>query len=163
MANATIIGEKEYFYLRSFEQHIVRDIFYYAASLDKHKLNLSDVKHLDIYYKNFGDTDKDMGMYVMIKNQVAAGIWVRDLGDSGFGYVKDNVPELVFGVKPKFRDQGLGSELMEHFLDYVKDRYKAISLVVESDNKAIKLFEKFGFNKVADEQSENIIKMLKEF
>ncbi len=163
MANATIIGEKEYFYLRSFEQHVVRDIMYYAASLDTHKLELSDVKHLDLYYKYFGDTDKDMGMYIMIKNQVAAGVWVRDLGNYGYGFVKDGVPELVFGVKPEFRDVGLGSELLEHFFDYIKDRYKAVSLVIESDNRAIKLFERFGFSKIIDEKNETIIKMYKEF
>jgi len=68
----------------------------------------------------------------------------------GYGFVDEDTPELTIAVVPNCRAKGYGAELLEALLDRARaDGYEQISLSVESDSPAVKLYERHGFETVA--------------
>lgn len=65
--------------------------------------------------------------------------------------IKDEAEIYDFMVAKKFRHIGIGSNLVAKFLDMCKEeRVRQVTLEVRSSNNAaIKIYEKFGFEKVA--------------
>ncbi len=64
----------------------------------------------------------------------------------GYGFLDDRTPELTIAVVPSRRGRGLGRDLLAALLEQARrDGYGAISLSVERDNPALKLYERFGF------------------
>lgn len=65
--------------------------------------------------------------------------------------VSDKQPHILsFAINEQYKRQGLGSKLLQFFIDYCKKaNYKHISLEVRKDNDpAISLYKKFGFQGV---------------
>ena len=100
----------ELFFLRSSEQHLAKELLFYAARLDEGGESLEDHPYLEQYERLFGSFNGDIGVYATVDNKIAGGAWVRLLAD-GFGLVDHDTPELVFAVKPEFRNQGLGTKI----------------------------------------------------
>ncbi len=89
----------------------------------------------------------DMGMVAEDGPPVGAA-WLRLLPeqDPGYGFVDDKTPELSIGVVPTHRGQGIGSLLLEALIEAARaQRYQALSLSVEPDNPARRLYERHGF------------------
>lgn len=85
--------------------------------------------------------------YYLVKNENGEkiGLW---------GIYTEKSPEEAwlgwFGVLPKFRNNGYGSEIMEIFIEFCKQHgFKRIRLYTDEvdNNKACKLYEKFGMTK----------------
>ena len=155
----------ELYFLRSSEQFIVKDLLIYAARLDESGETLEDHPYLKQYYRNYGNFNGDIGVYAMVDGKLAGGVWSRMLAD-GFGFVDTQTPELAFGVLPEFRNQGIGTQILNQLLDEVAKLYPQVSLAVREDNPAIKLYERLGFTKIEGSESTNIagsisFKMLK--
>ena len=69
----------------------------------------------------------------------------------GYGFVDEEAPELTIAVVPSRRGKGLGEQLLSALLDQArKDGFRAVSLSVEPDNPALRLYEKHGFRKVGE-------------
>jgi len=69
----------------------------------------------------------------------------------GFGFVDEQTPELTIAVVPSRRGRGYGDELLEGLLAQArKDGFAQISLSVEPDNPALRLYERHGFHKVGE-------------
>ena len=69
----------------------------------------------------------------------------------GYGFVDEDTPELTIAVVPSCRGKGYGAELLEALLDRAAaDGYEQISLSVESDSPAVKLYGRHGFDTVAE-------------
>ncbi|MGB4779455.1 N-acetyltransferase family protein [Microbacterium sp.] len=74
--------------------------------------------------------------------------WYRMLPptEAGFGYVGAGVPELIIGVRPIWRAQGVGRALLQHLCDHARTQgFGRISLSVEHDNFARTLYRSEGF------------------
>ncbi len=68
----------------------------------------------------------------------------------GYGYVSDDVPELAVAVFPEFRGQRVGSLLMGALLARARrDGERAVSLSVNRENPAKRLYARLGFEVVA--------------
>jgi GNAT superfamily N-acetyltransferase len=77
--------------------------------------------------------------------------WCRHLtaADPGYGYVRDDVPELTIGVVDSWRHRGVGRALLRAVLSVAHDRgLAAVSLSVERANVAAKLYASEGFRTV---------------
>ncbi|MEO7572641.1 MAG: GNAT family N-acetyltransferase [Acidimicrobiales bacterium] len=75
-------------------------------------------------------------------------VWWRFLpADSpGYGFVGETVPEVSIGVVAEARDRGLGTQLLEALIDEARQQaLPALSLSVEIDNPATRLYERVGF------------------
>jgi len=74
--------------------------------------------------------------------------WIRLFthDDHGYGFVAPHVPELSIGVAKEARGRGVGTALLEELLSRAGDT--PVSLSVETDNPAVRLYERFGFVRV---------------
>lgn len=66
--------------------------------------------------------------------------------DSGYGFVGEDIPEVTIGVIEDARRRGIGGQLLEKIIEMARSEgYRALSLSVESESPAVKLYEKHGF------------------
>lgn len=71
------------------------------------------------------------------------------VGYIGYRAIEENAEMMNFCVDPMYHHQGIGSEVLEYSINYLKDlNVKNILLEVRVSNQnAIKIYEKFGFRK----------------
>lgn len=82
-----------------------------------------------------------------------AACWFRlfPSDDHGFGFVAVGVPELILGVQPIWRAQGLGRALLHGVIAQARaNGHSRLSLSVESGNHAVQLYRSEGFQTVDD-------------
>jgi len=66
--------------------------------------------------------------------------------DPGWGFVAAGVPELAIGVVAGARGTGIGSGLLDAILAVAREQgYRALSLSVDRQNPARRLYERKGF------------------
>jgi ribosomal protein S18 acetylase RimI-like enzyme len=84
-----------------------------------------------------GEGDRDVG---------AAWYRVMTADDPGYGFVDGDTPEITIGVVPSWRRRGVGRRLLVALLEVARaDGHHALSLSVEHDNGARRLYESIGF------------------
>ena len=67
------------------------------------------------------------------------------------GFVAADIPELSIGVVPEARGRGIGSALLDALLALAQQQgHRAVSLSVDRENPAIRLYERKGFRAVSD-------------
>ncbi|MGB6299818.1 MAG: GNAT family N-acetyltransferase [Rivularia sp. (in: cyanobacteria)] len=95
----------------------------------------------------------DIGSIAILEsNQTPIGAtWIRlfNINNPGYGYINDQTPELSIAVLPEYRNQGIGTKLISNLLEIIKDIYPAISLSVSSENPALRLYQRLGFEIVS--------------
>ncbi len=70
--------------------------------------------------------------------------------EPGYGYVDEQTPELAIAVVPSKRGHGFGDELLKALLQKAREGgFAQLSLSVEPGNPARKLYERHGFEVVA--------------
>ncbi len=121
---------RELYFLRSSEQKIVTDMFKYAYP--------EKIDEILKYTEFFGFTTKDLGLYALVDNEIAGAIWSRRLNP-------DEAPTLSIAVVEKFKRSGVGSFMMEQFLQEAGAVYDEIKIDISTKQKAIKFYEKFNF------------------
>lgn len=142
--------EKALYFLRSSEQKIVTNMLQYAHP--------KEMQNPSIYTDFYGLTPKDMGLYALVNSEIAGAVWSRELKSehNAEGFVDENTPVLSMAVVPKFRGKGIGSFMMEQFLQEAAAVHTQIS--VSCDSHTRKFYEKFGF--VVFEKNNVLIKKL---
>ena len=99
------------------------------------------------YVEGFGRAG-DAGVIAEEGGELAGAAWYRLLpaADAGYGYVADDVPELTIGVAAGYRGRGVAGELLERLkARAAADGLRGISLSVEPDNHALRIYERAGF------------------
>lgn len=137
---------RELYFLRSSEAKIVKNMVQYAYE--------NSEENLEKYTEFYGLNKTDLGIYALIDNEIAGAIWCRTIG-------KDKeIPVLSVAILPKFKKQGVGIFMMEQFLQEVGATYSQISVDITHKPKAIKFYEKFGFEMLEDSDRLIMIKKL---
>lgn len=80
--------------------------------------------------------------------------------DHGYGFVDTETPELIVAVEKTHRGQGVGTLLLKGLIDQAGAWRQAVSLSVASQNRAMRLYERLGFEVVA-RQGESCTMVLK--
>ena len=81
----------------------------------------------------------------------AAWYRVFSADEPGYGFVDEQTPELSIAVVPSRRGKGHGERLLRALLEEAKrNGFEQISLSVEPENPALRLYERFGFEKVGE-------------
>ncbi len=123
---------RELYFLRSSEQKIVKDMFKYAHP--------NNSEELEKYTEFYGLSDKDLGLYALVDNEIAGAIFSRRFNT-------DEAPIMSVAIVPKFKKQGVGIFMMEQFLQEAGALYSELAIDISAKPKALKFYEKFGFEK----------------
>ena len=104
------------------------------------------------YLKDFGLKKSDSGFIAENeRHELIATAWFRlfDKSNKGYGYISDDIPELSIAVLKEFRGNGVGSKMLKALIEKARsDGYPSISLSVDHENIACRLYLKEGFKKV---------------
>lgn len=95
----------------------------------------------------------DLGVVAVAGHQPVGAAWVRFFSESdpGYGFVDAATPELSMGVARAWRGRGVGSRLLDALItDACEHGVTSVSLSVEADNYARRLYERAGFRKVGE-------------
>jgi GNAT superfamily N-acetyltransferase len=91
-----------------------------------------------LFCEFYGLSDKDLGLYALVDNTIAGAIWSRRLKPN-------EAPTLSVAVLAEFRGSGVGSFMMEQFLQEAATLYDEIKIDISCKPKARAFYEKFGF------------------
>lgn len=120
---------------------------------DKSIVNLSE---LQIYYKDFGSFKDDIALAADVKDKVIGAAWVRIMDD--YGHIDNETPSLAMSLFKEYRNLGIGTVLLNELLSELKIRgYLKVSLSVQKDNYAQKMYKKAGFKVIKENEEEYIM------
>jgi ribosomal protein S18 acetylase RimI-like enzyme len=95
----------------------------------------------------------DRGLIVLDEGFPVGAAWYRlfKADRPGYGFLDEQTPELTIAVVPSKRGRGFGDTLLAALLEQARaDGYGKISLSVEQENPALRLYERFGFRPVKE-------------
>lgn len=104
------------------------------------------------YVRGYGHPG-DHGVIGLLDGAPVGAAWYRLFSseDPGYGYVRDDVPELALAVQEHARRIGVATTLLTRLLaDATAQGLPAVSLSVEPENPARILYERLGFVKVSE-------------
>jgi ribosomal protein S18 acetylase RimI-like enzyme len=91
----------------------------------------------------------DAGVVAVTADGARLGVaWYRlfSAEEPGWGFIAVDVPELAIGVVAEARGRGIGSALLDALLALAQEqRHRALSLSVDRQNPARRLYERKGF------------------
>ena len=111
--------------------------------------NEADVP-LERYVAGWGRPGDD-ALVAIDEFQPVGAAWYRlfEQDEPGYGFVDDQTPELTIAIVPSRRGRGLGEELLTALLERAKAAgHREVSLSVEPDNPARRIYERAGFEPV---------------
>ena len=142
------------------EEYCLLDDFLYEAiyipdGIEPPPKSIIDSPELQEYIVEFGKRKSDKALVAEIQGNVVGAIWVRIMND--YGHIDNDTPSLAMSVNKKYRGLGIGTALLNQLLSVERlAGYSRISLSVQKNNYAVKMYEKIGFT-VVDEKSEEYI------
>lgn len=111
---------------------------------------------LQVYIEGFGTRDADIAFVAEVSGRIVGAVWVRIMDD--YGHIDDTVPSLAISLYKEFRSCGIGTALMSAMLGQLKARgYGKVSLSVQKQNYAVRLYRKFGFVTISENDEEYIM------
>ncbi len=137
--------------LKNQESDFLADMLYEAIFIpeghDPLPKEVIQDQSLSKYIESWGKDKFDIALVMEVNKQLVGAIWGRLLiaERKGFGYVDDSTPELSMAVKPEYRNQGIGTELIKAIAsEYQKIGVEYLSLSVDKANKASDLYKRLG-------------------
>lgn len=108
---------------------------------------------------SFGEKPDDYALVAEMDDTIVGVVWVGIRKE--YGHIDDETPSFSISLLKEYRQQGIGTELMKCMLDFLKKKgYKKVSLGVNKENYAVKMYEKVGFKVVGDGADETEYLML---
>jgi ribosomal protein S18 acetylase RimI-like enzyme len=135
----------------------VREMLYEAAfwRSDARRPDLSarplDVPELAVYVDGWGRTG-DRALIACQADRPLGAAWFRLFTEHahGYGFVEPGTPELCVAVVAAYRGRGIGSALLAVAMAQASlDGFGRLSLSVEPDNPAARLYARLGFQAVS--------------
>ena len=146
------------------EEYELLKVFLYEAifipeGVDPPARSIIELPELALYYADFGSGPADFCIVADDDGQIVGAAWSRIMND--YGHVDDATPSLAISILKEYRGQGIGTRLLRHLLNLLKDQgYSRVSLAVQKANYAIRMYGRAGF-KIINENDEEYI-MLRE-
>lgn len=101
------------------------------------------------YIKDFGTQPGDLGVVAEQNGQIIGAAWTRII--PAYGHIDENTPELAVSLLPEFRRYGIGTKLIKKMFEVLqKNGYQQTSLSVQTDNPAVRLYQRLGYTVVCE-------------
>jgi ribosomal protein S18 acetylase RimI-like enzyme len=145
------------------------DDFLYNAifipeGFEKPDKGIIELPALSSYIKDFGK-DTDLCLVAELNGDLIGAIWTRIFTETekGYGFVDSKTPELSMSIIENYRNKGIGTRLLTAMINkLIQLDSDQVSLSVDKENYAFRLYHKFGFETVeSDGKSATMIKKLK--
>jgi ribosomal protein S18 acetylase RimI-like enzyme len=104
--------------------------------------------HIRRYLDGWGRVGDGAVIAVTEDGQRLGAAWYRlfPAEDPGWGFVAPDVPEIGIGVAMTARGMGIGGALLDALLTLAREQgYRAVSLSVDRQNPAQRLYQRNGF------------------
>ena len=130
-------------------------LYYASHSFKEVGVTIADIQRdpkLNRYVQGWGRPG-DLGLIATSRGERVGAAWVRPLpaeAQSEPTFIDAETPELAIAVLPHRQREGIGSRLLEDLIRLCRTRYTGIVLSVRSGSDAERLYERFGFQGVAD-------------
>lgn len=106
--------------------------------------------HVALYIEGWGRPG-DAGLIAEEDEQPIGASWYRVFTEveHGYGFIEARIPELTLAVAEEARGRGIGTSLLLALVRRAHpEGHNALSLSVEEDNPALRLYERVGFVRV---------------
>ena len=115
-----------------------------------------DLPELQVYVAGFGTQPGDYCLVAEIAGTVVGAAWSRIMQD--YGHIDDRTPSLAISLLPEYRGLGIGAQLLRSLLLLLQENgYLRLSLSVQKDNPALRLYERAGFRILAGKGTEYLM------
>jgi GNAT superfamily N-acetyltransferase len=102
----------------------------------------------------------DFGFLAECADEVVGVVWALFLpaDDPGYGFLDESTPEMSLWVRDDSRGRGVGTLLLRQLQEETKTRrISRLSLSVEADNYAKRLYASEGFTQVAGREQDGVM------
>lgn len=138
---------------------LLKDFLYYAIFQkdpdNPIPMSVIEQPEIALYINNFGSMEHDYCLVYEEENQLIGAAWIRMI--DGFGSLGPEIPELSMSVSPEYRGQGVGTDLLKRLIENLAGVHDKISLSVQKENYAAKMYQKLGFEIVKEKEEEYIM------
>ena len=118
--------------------------------------SIVELPELKVYYQNFGSENGDICLVAETDNKIVGAVWTRIV--NAFAHIDDNTPSLAIAVAKESRGKGIGTRLLNDMLTVLKvEGFLSVSLSVQKENYAVKMYEKAGFDVVQNNGEELVM------
>lgn len=149
------IKKEEYVLL----EHFLYEAIFIPVGVEPPPKIIINMPELQEYIADFGSLKDDKAIVAEVEGKIIGSVWVRIMND--YGHIDDDTPSLAMSLYKEYRGLGIGTALLKEILLNLKlAGYTKVSLSVQKDNYAVKLYKKVGFT-VYDENEEEYIMVTK--
>lgn len=111
---------------------------------------------LQVYVRGFGSEPDDRCLVAEVESKVVGAVWTRIMND--YGHLDDHTPSLAISLYKEYRGRGIGTELLGRMLERLRaDGYERVSLSVQKENYAFRMYQKAGFEVVTAQGEEYLM------
>ena len=143
-------------------EYEILEVFLYEAifvpeGTERPPIDIIKRPELQIYVKDFGLKD-DYALVAEIDGKIVGAVWTRIMKD--YGHIDDETPSLSISVLKEYRGLKIGTGLMKQMLILLKTKdYIRVSLSVQKDNYAQKMYRDLGFEVVIENDQDYIMRI----
>ena len=115
--------------------------------------SIIEQEDLQVYVRGFGESPHDHCLVAECDGKIVGAVWVRVMDD--YGHVDNQTPSLAISLYPDYRGQGIGTQLLRQMMELLRQKgYAQVSLSVQKENYALRMYPKAGFEIVEDRGEE---------
>ena len=142
------------------EYRLLREFLYQAIYLpqgvDPPPRSVVDLPELQVYLADFGTQPGDYCLVADLGGRVIGAVWSRIMED--YGHLGDGIPSLAISLLPEYRGRGIGTQLLHRLLALLRENgFSRVSLSVQKENPALRLYLRAGFRIAAHRGNEYLM------
>ena len=136
----------------------VLDEFIYEAifvpqGVDPPPRSIIENDDLQVYVRDFEESPHDHCLVAEYEGKIVGAVWSRMMND--YGHIDKQTPSLAMSHFKEYRGQGIGTRLLRQMLDLLRQEgYGQVSLSVQKENYALRMYLRAGFEVMTDRGGE---------
>lgn len=146
--------------LKRDEAVLLKEFLYEAIfipeGVDPPAREVVELPELRVYTENFGTQKGDYCLVAESGGKAVGAVWTRIMND--YGHVDNETPSLAISLYREYRGQGVGSRLLAEIFALLRQQgYRKVSLSVQKENAAVRLYRRVGFEIAGETEQEYLM------